>query len=73
MGIFDSAKEQAEKLMQEHGDKIEQPSDQAFDRIAAEANERPGGQHAEHIERARDTADSHVGTDEPEAPTMPVP
>lgn len=73
MGIFDSAKEQAEKLMQEHGDKIEQPSDQAFDRIAAEANERTGGQHAEHIERARDAADSHVGTNDPEAPTTPVP
>lgn len=62
MGIFDRAKEQAEKLMEEHGDKIEQPSDQAFDRLAAEANERTGGQHAEHVERARGLADSHVGT-----------
>lgn len=68
MGIFDSAKEDAEKLMQEHGDKIEQPSDQAFDRVAAEANERTGGQHAEHIDRARDLADSHVGSDDPVVP-----
>lgn len=67
MGIFDSAKEQAEKLMEEHGDKIEQPSDQAFDRVAAEANERTGGQHAEHVDRARDMADSHVGMDDPVA------
>lgn len=72
MGIFDSAKEQAEKLMQEHGDQIEQPSDQAFDRIAAEASERTGGKYDEHIDRARDEADARVGTDDAEGTTPPA-
>jgi hypothetical protein len=68
MGIFDKAKEQAEKLMEEHGDKVEQGSDAAFDRVAAEANERTEGRYDEHIDRARDLADSHVGIDGPGVP-----
>lgn len=64
MGIFDSAREQAEKLMAEHGDKLEQPSDQALDRMAAEASRRTGGRFDEHVDSARDLADAHIGTDD---------
>jgi hypothetical protein len=68
MGIFDKAKEQAEKLMEQHGEKVEQGSDAAFDRVAAEASERTGGRYDEHVDRGRDLADSHVGIDGPGVP-----
>ncbi len=64
MGIFDDAKAKAGELLGQHGDKVEEVSDQALDRAAELANERTGGEHADKIQQARDAADQQVGTEE---------
>lgn len=65
MGIFDQAREFADK----HADKIKQGIDKAGDAI----DQRTGGQHAGHVDRAQDFLKDKIGPGEepPAANTTP--
>ncbi len=64
MGIFDKARE----ALTEHADKI----DPLVDRVAAEADQRTGGQHRARIDRAADLAKDKLG-DQARRDTTPEP
>jgi hypothetical protein len=64
MGIFDKARDALEK----HADKI----DPLVDRVAAEADQRTGGQHSAHIDRAADLAKDKLG-EQARRDTVPEP
>jgi hypothetical protein len=54
----------------EHGDKVEQISDQGLDRAGDMADERTGGGHADQIDKAQDAADARLGEEqETQSPT----
>lgn len=53
MGIFDKARDALEK----HADKI----DPLVDRVAGEVDQRTGGRHGTHIDRAAELAKDKLG------------
>lgn len=57
MGIFDSAKEKAGEFAEQNPDKLNQGVEKAGDF----ADERTGGQHAEHVDKAQDFANEKLG------------
>ena len=62
MSIFDSAKEKLQELTESHGDQVESISDQAIEKAGDFADEKTGGQFAEHVDTAQAAADDAVGT-----------
>lgn len=62
MNIFDSAKEKLAELTETHGDQVESISDQAIDKVGDLADEKTGGQFAEHVDTAQSAADGAIGT-----------
>lgn len=62
MSIFDSAKEKLQELTESHGDQVESISDQAIERAGDLADEKTGGQFAEHVDTAQQAADGAIGT-----------
>lgn len=54
MGIFDKAKD----ALQGHEDKVDQGIERGGDLV----DERTGGQHSEHVDRAQEMATEHFGT-----------
>lgn len=52
MGFLDKAKDQAEKLAEDHGDKIEEGIDKAADL----ADEKTGGKYSDQIETGAEKA-----------------
>jgi hypothetical protein len=61
MSMFDDAKNQAEKAMEEHGDQVEQMSDSGLDRVSEAAGSATGGRFDEQIQQGRDMADERIG------------
>lgn len=61
MGIFDSAKDKAAELNEQHGDKIEQHSDTGLDKAGEFAESK--GVDAEHVEKGRTAADGAIGNE----------
>ncbi|GAA2743101.1 hypothetical protein GCM10009868_15570 [Terrabacter aerolatus] len=61
MSMFDDAKEQAQKAMEEHGDQVEGLSDQGLDRASEAASSVTGGRFDEQVQQGRDMADERVG------------
>ena len=61
MGIFDSAKDKAAELNEQHGDKIEGASDQAIQQGGQFADEKTGGQHSDKIEQGKQGVDERLG------------
>ena len=62
MSIFDSAKEKLQELTESHGDQVESISDQAIEKAGDLADEKTGGQFAEHVGTAQQAADGAIGT-----------
>jgi MT0933-like antitoxin protein len=62
VSIFDSAKEKLQELTESHGDQVEQFSDQAIEKAGDLADEKTGGQFAEHVDTAQQAADGAIGT-----------
>jgi basic membrane lipoprotein Med (substrate-binding protein (PBP1-ABC) superfamily) len=60
MNLNDITRKAQEFLKTEKGEEI---SDKVLDGGAAVANKVTGNKHADKIEKARDTADKHVGRD----------
>jgi hypothetical protein len=56
-GLFDKAKD---LLNTEQGEKT---SDSILDKAAQAADKATGGKHGEHIEKAEDAADQHLGSE----------
>ena len=74
MGFLDNVRKQAEKAVDQHGDKIAQ----GIDKAGSRANEKTGGKHADKIDKAtgkaRDALDSLDGRNDdipPAPPTSP--
>ena len=61
MGIFDSAKDKASELNEQHGDKIEEHSDTGLDKAGELAESKGIG--AEHVEKGRTAADGRIGNE----------
>jgi hypothetical protein len=61
MNLNDITRKAQEFLKTEKGEEI---SDKVLDGSAAVANKVTGNKHADKIEKARDTADKHVGRDD---------
>lgn len=61
MGIFDSAKDKAGELNEQHGDKIEEHSDTGLDKAGEFAEGKGVG--AEHVEKGRTAADGRIGNE----------
>lgn len=61
MGIFDSAKDKAGELNEQHGDKIEGHSDTVLDKAGELAEGKGVG--AEHVEKGRAAADGRIGNE----------
>ena len=59
MGIFDSAKDKAAELNEQHGDKIEEHSDAGLDKAGEFAEGK--GLGADKVEQGRDFADDKIG------------
>ena len=62
MGMFDKMKDKASELANEHGDQVEQQSDNALDRGEQMADQRFGEQHADQVDKGRDMLDDRIGT-----------
>lgn len=54
MSVFDTIKAKARGLVDGHGDKV----DQGIDQAGAFADDKTGGQHAEHVDQASEKARS---------------
>ena len=61
MGFLDKAKDKLTEVTDSHPDTVEQYSDQGIERAGDAVDERTGGQHAEHVDRAQRAADDHIG------------
>jgi hypothetical protein len=61
MGVFDSAKEKAQGLMNDNPDKVEQLSDQGIERGGDLADQHTGGRFAEHVDQGQTLADDRIG------------
>ncbi|WIM71027.1 antitoxin [Corynebacterium suedekumii] len=59
MGIMDNAKGKANEFL--NSEKGEQKTDDLMDKGAQHATDRLGEDKAEHIQKARDAADDHIG------------
>lgn len=68
MGIFDSAREQAEKVRDEHGGIPEGISDSSLDHAPAAATDGTVDEPTEGTERDRDAAASSIGIEGPGVP-----
>ncbi len=56
MGIFDKAREAAENLANEHGDKVDQGIDKAGDFV----DEKTEGKYADKVDQGQDAAKNFV-------------
>ncbi|GAA2743112.1 hypothetical protein GCM10009868_15620 [Terrabacter aerolatus] len=61
MSMFDDAKNQAEKAMEEQGDQVEAMSDSGLDRASEAAGSATGGRFDEQIPQGRSMADERIG------------
>ncbi|GAA2473609.1 antitoxin [Terrabacter carboxydivorans] len=61
MSMFDDAKNQAQKAMEEHGDQVEEISDSGLDRASEAAGSATGGRFDEQIQQGRAMADERFG------------
>lgn len=61
MSQFDGLADKAKGLAQEHGDKVEQYSDQGLDQAGNVANEKSGGKFSDQIDQGKQAADERVG------------
>ena len=57
MGIFDSAKDKASEFAQDNPDKLDQGVEKAGDF----ADDKPGGQHADQIDKGQDALKDKLG------------
>ena len=62
MSIFDSATDKLPELTESHGDQVESISDQAIEKAGDLADEKTGGQFAEHVDTAQQAADGAIGS-----------
>lgn len=61
MGMFDKMKDKASELAGQHGDQVEEYSDQGLDRGEQMAEDRFGDQHADQVDKGRDMLDERIG------------
>ena len=60
MGLLDDAKAKFEELKGEHGDKVEDASDQGVEKAGDLADDKTGGKYTEHIDTAQQKADDAI-------------
>ncbi len=61
MSQFDGLADKAQQLAGEHGDKVEQASDQGIERAGDAVDEKTGGKFAGQVDQAQQQGDERVG------------
>lgn len=60
---FDNLKDKASEAAEQHGDKVEQFSDQGIERGGDALDDKTGGKFSDQIDKGQQAADERIGDD----------
>jgi antitoxin protein of toxin-antitoxin system len=61
MGMFDEAKQQAEKAVKDHPDQAEKFSDEGIQRAGQAADQATHDKYSDKVDKAEEAADKKIG------------